>query len=179
MVASDSTLPLLSRHAARSGAVPDAAGAPLRMIAPPPSRLRCAQTPPPLGKSRFTFLEILIAIAILGIALALALQIVGAARARLLRAERRWARQHNLDQVVEFYLLAGPDAALPTDLLPEGFSASCTVEPVPLDELPEFVSSEEYQGWTLARYRITLVWRGSASVQQQVVEKVIRADALP
>ncbi len=179
MVASDSTLSGLRRPAEPnvSPGVPDA---------PWPVTADSSSEPPPrpapaplIRKPRFTFLEILIATAILGIALALALQVIGAARARLLRAERRWARQHNLDQAVEFYLLAGPDAALPTDLLPEGFSASCTVEPVPLDELPEFVASEQYQGWTLARYRITLVWRGSASVQQQVVEKVIRADALP
>lgn len=129
-------------------------------------------------RAHFTFLEILIAVAILGVALAIALQIIGAARSRLLRAERRWARQHNLDQAVEFYLLAGPDAAPPAGLLPEGFSTSCTLEATPVEELPEFVS-EQYLGWTLARYRVTLVWRGSSTVQEQVVEKVVRADAVP
>jgi len=142
--------------------------------------VRCGSGPrfPVRRRTFFTFLEILIAVAILGVALALALQIVGAARSRLLRAERRWARQHNLDQAVEFYLLAGPDAAPPAGMLPEGFSTSCTLDATPIEELPDFVS-EQYQGWILARYRITLIWRGSSTVQEQIVEKVVRADAVP
>ncbi len=159
-------------------AQPDSSFGAIRAIFPAPAaapprrgkRNRCARRP-------FTFIEILIAAAILAVSMGLAFQIIGNARARLLRAERRWARQHNLDQATEFFLLAGPKAAPPPGLLPEGFSATCQVDTVPAEDLPEY-AGDEYRGWVLARMTVTVHWRGGGAAGSQTIEKIIRADAL-
>jgi len=129
-------------------------------------------------RGRFTFIEILIAAAILAVCMSLAFQVIGAARGRLLRAEGRWARRHNLDQAVEFFLLAGPRATPPAGLLPEGFSAMCRVDTVPAGDLPDY-ATDEYRGWVLARMEITVTWRDGGVVGRQTIEKIVRSDALP
>jgi len=147
------------------------------MTPPPATPLFRLFRTPSARRRRFTLTEVLIAAAILGVGLALTFQSLGVSRARLLRAERRWARRHNLDQALEFYLLAGPDAKPPPGLLPEGFRMSCTVEPAPQDELPAD-APDEIQGWTLAKLRVTVTWRDGTITGEQTVYKIIRADAL-
>lgn len=124
---------------------------------------------------RFTFLEILVAVVILGISLAMVMSIIGAARSRVIRAERRWGRQHLLDQATEYYLLAGPDAALPEVLLPRNYTASCTLEPV--QNLPEH-ALEPLNGYVLARYTITVYGLRSEVIAEREVAKPVPEEEL-
>ena len=135
------------------------------------ARVRGGFTPP----RAFTFIEILLASAILGVSLAFTFSLIGGARARLLRAERRWARQNNLNQATEFFLLAGPEATAPQGLLPEGYTAVCTVSPSEL--LPDH-AQDPVEGWILASYHIQVLWRGGDIVAEHTVEKLTREDEL-
>ena len=123
----------------------------------------------------FTFIEILLAAAILGVSLAFSFSLVGGARARLLRAERRWARQNNLNQATEFFLLAGPEASPPEDLLPEGYTAVCEVSPA--ETVPDY-AVDPVDGWVLASYHIQVLWRAGDIVAEHTVEKLTREDEL-
>ncbi|HOG51969.1 MAG TPA: hypothetical protein PKY10_15370, partial [Lentisphaeria bacterium] len=67
----------------------------------------------------------MIAATILALAVVSTMAIIGGARSNLIRAEKRWARQHLLEQAVELYLLGGHDAVVPEGLLPAGFSTAC------------------------------------------------------
>ncbi len=118
----------------------------------------------------FSFLEILIAMAILGISLTVALSIVSGARSRVLRAEQRWARQHNLDQATEFFLSAGPDATVPGWLLPKGFRAEC--ELIRVENLPEYAQGKKDK-FTLARYEIRVIGLRNEVVAENTVEKIV------
>jgi hypothetical protein len=130
----------------------------------------------PGRRSRFTFIEIIIAATILGVSLATAFTILGTAHSRLLRAERRWARQHLVNQACEYFLLAGPDEPAPGALLPEGFSCRCQVYVV--DDLPVDDAGEAIAGWVLAAYHITVHQRDGRIVGEQFVEKLVPEDTL-
>jgi len=125
-------------------------------------------------RRRFTFIEVMTAVAVLGIALIMLLSLIGAARARLIRAEERWARQHLLDTATEFFLLAGPEEDLPSHLLPDGFAAECTVSVA--GDLPDH-AVDPYGGWALATYHIVLYRDGAVAVEQRV-DKVVREEDL-
>jgi len=119
---------------------------------------------------RFTFVEIMVAVAILGMSLAVTLTVIGSARARVMRAERRWARQHVLSNAAELFLLEGPDANVLSGLLPPGFSANCETEDV--DDLPDH-AAETVDGWKLVRFRVGVRNAGGQLVGEQTVEKLI------
>lgn len=122
---------------------------------------------------RFTLLEVIIAAAILAVAVAASVGIVGAARSRILRAESRWGRQHLLSQAAEFYLLCGPNAPYPGGLLPEGFSASCSIGVV--DDLPED-ALEPQEGWVLGRFYIRVYDTAGTPMAECTVEKLLREE---
>lgn len=121
----------------------------------------------------FTLLEVLIAAAILAVAVVMSVGIMGGARARILRAEGRWGRQHLLSQAAEIYLLAGPRAALPSGLLPQGFSSSCTLAPV--DDLSE-EDMEPQQGWILGCFHICVYDTAGDLMAECRVEKLVREE---
>ncbi len=102
--------------------------------------------------------------------------VIGAARAQVLRAERRWGRQHLLNQAAEFYLLAGPDGEVPVGMLPQGFSSSC--ELLEVEDLPEH-AVEGIPGWPeyrLAAFRISVLDPSGNSLGTHTVEKIIKDD---
>lgn len=102
-----------------------------------------------LNRRAFTLIEVVVAVALLGIALASIVTMVSQSRARFMRAEQEWAREHNLTNAMEWHLLAGPDAALPDGLLPRGFSSECVLTPV--EDLPE-MAANPVNGWVPATF---------------------------
>ena len=118
----------------------------------------------------FTLIEVLVAVMVLGVSLTMILGILATARARILRAEQRWGREHHLAQATEFFLLAGPDAPTPAGLFPEGFSAACTVADA--ENLPQD-GDEAISNWKLGRYHITVTGPGSEPLGEQDVEKLV------
>ncbi len=124
----------------------------------------------------FTLMEVVIAAMVLSMSAAMVFGIVGTARARLLRAERRWGRQHVMTQATEFYLLAGKDAVPPDDLLPEGFSPSCTVSLA--EGLPEEAAEglAGWEGWRLGKLQISVSDPNGRVVDEWTIEKLVRED---
>ncbi len=121
----------------------------------------------------FTLLEVIIAAAILALAVVMSVGIMGGARARILRAESRWGRQHLLSQAAELYLLGGPAAEMPPGLLPEGFSSSCTLTPV--DDLSE-EDLEPQQGWILGCFHVSVYDASGDLMAECRVDKLVREE---
>ena len=126
----------------------------------------------------FTLIEVLIAVVILAMALAVTLSISAQAKADLIRAKDRWTIQHALEQATEFLLLTSlDDLSVPEDLMPIGFRASCQAEVVE-DDLPEFADVEEYRGWKLGVYTVSLYDDSGKLIDQQIVHKLLPRDAI-
>ncbi len=115
----------------------------------------------------------MIAATILALAVAATAGIVGGARGTLLRAERRWQEQHLLTQVVELFLLGGPNAPYIDGLLPDGYSAECSVYAV--DDL-EDAALESNNGWILCEYSIRLLASDGTVVGSTNVRKVLKEE---
>ncbi|MEA2011506.1 MAG: type II secretion system protein [Verrucomicrobiota bacterium] len=126
--------------------------------------------------NRFTLVEVVIALAIMGLLLSIALTITGRTKERTIRSERRWARQHLLNLCSEYFLLAGHDQGFPDEILPNGFSASCTIELVE-EGLPDY-AIEPVKGWILAQYKIELYDEIGTLIGKQYVDKIVREDEI-
>ena len=129
-----------------------------------------------VGRRAFTLLEVMVAAAILALTVVMTVTLLGGARARLLRAERRWGRQRILANAAELFLVGGPNAAQPDNLLPEGFSASC--ELVRVEQGLTNKSSEPIHGWMLGEFRIVVRDVGGVPMADCTVQKVVREDEL-
>lgn len=129
--------------------------------------------PRPSSHYRFTLLEVVVALLIFAAAISALLSVLGTARARLLRAERGWARAHLLASAVEFHLLAGDTERLPPDVLPEGFYAECWIDDIRL--LPE-EAEEEISGWRLAEFTVVVFDPMGEQIAGQTVRKMIPRD---
>ena len=126
-----------------------------------------------LSSQRFTLIEVIVAASILGLAVSMTLGIIGAARSRVLRAERRWAKAHLSSQAAELFLLGGPNAEPPPNLLPDGYDAVCelvTVEDLHVD------AQEPIHGWLLGEFRIQVLTPSGNSLSEVRVESVVRED---
>jgi type II secretory pathway pseudopilin PulG len=124
-------------------------------------------------KKHFTLMEVMIAATILALAAVATMGVVGSARATLLRAQKRWARQHLLASVAELYLLAGHKAQLPEDLLPQGFSSSCELREV--DDIHS-EAQEPINGWQLGEYHIRVYDVNGVAMAETKVRKVLKEE---
>ncbi len=124
-----------------------------------------------LRRHSFTLMEVMIAATILAVSVAGTMAIVGSARSGLLRAENRWGRQHLLSNVMELYLVGGPYAEIPADLLPQGYSATC--ELIQVEDIHE-EALEPIDGWILGEFHVT-VYDVSGNVMAECrVRKVLK-----
>jgi len=129
-------------------------------------------------KRPFTLIEVLIALAILAVVLVSSMQVISNCKLRVIEAERIWANEHLLGQAAEFFLLAGPEAELPPELLPAGFSASCQVnESQALGSMAEHAQNE-INAWILAAYHITVFDAKGQEIDTLTIEKIIPAEDL-
>ncbi len=131
-----------------------------------------------MKENRFTLIEILIAMVILALTLGVTLMISGHSKDELIRAHDRWLIQHALEQATEFYLVADPkDLSLPRDLLSDGFRANCHVDIVDKG-LPEYAQVDDYRGWVLAAYTITIFDSKGKMQAQQTINKLMLKDLI-
>ncbi len=126
-------------------------------------------------KRYFTLMEVMIASTILAMSVVASLGIVGGARSNLLRAQKRWARQHILSQAAEAYLLAGPRTILPDGVLPQGFSASCELYEV--EDLPE-EALESIREWRLGEFHIRVFDVNGHLMEEVRVRKLVKEEDL-
>ncbi|MFA6815958.1 MAG: prepilin-type N-terminal cleavage/methylation domain-containing protein [Lentisphaeria bacterium] len=128
-----------------------------------------------MRKHYFTLMEVLIASAILAMAAVATMSIIGGARSSLLRAEKRWGRQHLLAQTAELYLIGGPETALPDGLLPNGYSSSCTLEEV--EDIHE-EAQEHIKEWCLGEFHIQIFDVSGKLMAETRVRKLIKEEDL-
>jgi hypothetical protein len=126
-----------------------------------------------MHKKTFTLLEVMVAAFILTLSLVMVLQILGTARARVLRAERRWARTHLLAQGLDFHLMAGPDETFPMEFLPKGFSIVCELSPA--HDLPIY-ADQPIQGKMLSCIKVTVVGVNNEIVNSFKVQKIVNQE---
>ena len=130
-----------------------------------------------MKNSKFTLIEIVIAIAILALACGSIVGMLGHARQNMMRAQEKWGIQHAMEQATEYFLMANPeDLTLIDGLLPVEYSAECTIEAVG-DELPDEMA-EPYRGWILARYIISVFNQEGELMGQNIVFKIVREDEI-
>ena len=116
----------------------------------------------------------MIAALILTLSVVGTMTVIGTARANMLREERRWQREHILGNVMEFYLLAGPNNALPEGLLPTGYSASCELYNVE-DGIPD-EAMESIKKWRLGEFHVKVYNPQGELIAEQAVRKIIKED---
>jgi prepilin-type N-terminal cleavage/methylation domain-containing protein len=131
-----------------------------------------------LGHCRgFTLLEVVIAMAILALSMGAAFSAAAQANHALLRATEHWQAAHALDLATEYYMLCPPrQLQVPGDLLPEGLSAQCEVQPISQD-LPEF-AAQPINGWVLVSYHISIHRGDGMEVAAHDVHKLIPEEDL-
>ncbi len=88
--------------------------------------------------SRFTLVEVVVALAILTISITGFLQLLIAAQTRIVKSYDAWMRMHMLSQAAEYYMLMPQDdpPQIPTDIFPyEEYRVDCNYEEI--NDLPE------------------------------------------
>jgi len=127
-------------------------------------------------QSRFTLLEVIVAATILAMSVAFTMTIVATGRSQVLRAERRWARAHNVAQATEYFLLAGARGnAVPDGLLPQDYRMTCDL--VEVTDLPE-EALEPINGWRLGEFLIQVLDPNGNLVGETRVRKLVREEDL-
>ena len=127
-----------------------------------------------MQKKPFTLMEVMIAALVLALAAASTLSIVGTGRAKMLREERRWAKEHYLTNVVEFFLSVGPGEQPPACLLPERWYATCELNDVE-EGLPD-EAFESIRQWRLGEFHICLYDDSGTLVEEQFIRKLLKED---
>lgn len=114
----------------------------------------------------------MIAALVLTLSVVATISIIGTSQSKVLREERRWAREHYLSNVMELFLAAGPNAAVPAELLPEGWYATCDLVNVE-DGLPD-AAYDSIREWRLGEFRVQLFDNRGERVAEQAVRKILK-----
>ena len=124
--------------------------------------------------SKFTLLEVVIALAILALGLISILSLSSSASLRTSKALKRWERAHCLAQGAEFFLLAGPNERINDEVFPyKNYSISCSVES------PEALPSEVQDStWKLVNLKISLSSDNGTALETLNVEKILQEEDL-
>ncbi|OQA88916.1 MAG: hypothetical protein BWY31_00101 [Lentisphaerae bacterium ADurb.Bin242] len=92
--------------------------------------------------SRFTLVEVVVALAILTISITGFLQLLIAAQSRIVKSHDAWMRMHMLSQAAEYYMLMPQEdpPRVPENIFPySDFRVDCSYEEI--DNLPEEYSN--------------------------------------
>lgn len=124
-------------------------------------------------QQRFSYLEVIIAVAILSLVIPLTVNTVGSTRQRQIKNQEAWAREHVLTQVLEYHRLYGHRVAPPVWLLPQGFTSFCELVPVADETITGGI-----KGWRLYRLDVGVRNAGGAMVGQRSVDVLWREEDL-
>ncbi len=128
-------------------------------------------------RNNFTLLEVLVSLAILTMGLMIALSQTANSTSRSIRAEVRWHEQHMLAQAAEFYLLAGPNEALPRSIFNyDGYRASCVVEDA--EEGLHTEALEDIGSWRLMNLTVNLIGPNGDIADSLKIDKIMNRDDL-
>lgn len=125
------------------------------------------------GHQTFTLTEVMIAAVILALAAVATLGIVGGAQSAVVQSEKRWFDQHAVTEATEYFLLAGPRSSVPSDVLPGGYSATCTL--LYVDDVHED-AQEAIDSWLLGEYHIQVFDQGGNLAGECRVRKVLQEE---
>ena len=121
----------------------------------------------------FTLTEVMVATIILAMAAAATMAIIGIAQSSVFQAENRWNHQHITASVVEYYLLGGPTASSPSDLMPDGYSSSC--ELLIVDDIHE-EAQESIRQWQLGEFVIRVNDNHGNEISETRIRKVLKEE---
>ncbi len=126
--------------------------------------------------TKFTLIEVTIAVAILAMGLMTAMTMASSGRHRVQKSKNAWSQQHIISQAAEYYLLAGHKATIPEAIFPyENYSVSCSlVEP---ENLPEGVDYQ-FKGASLMTYQIDLFDSNGDVVSSLKIDKILLEEDL-
>ena len=126
--------------------------------------------------SKFTLLEVVIALAILALGLISILSLSSSASLRTSKALKRWERAHCLAQGAEFFLLAGPNERINDEVFPyKNYSISCSIESP--EGLPPEVQDRNGT-WKLVNLKISLSSDNGTVLETMNVEKILQEEDL-
>jgi hypothetical protein len=124
------------------------------------------------AKTRFTLVEVVVALTVLGFAIISASAMCSQAITRITKAKARWENQHMLSQAAEYFLLAGPNAQVPSEIFPyRNARVNCTVANA--GELPAEVDAVSGQ-WRLATYELQLTGSAGEKLHSLKIDKIIQ-----
>ena len=121
----------------------------------------------------FTLTEVMIATVVLGLAVAATAAIVSGAQSTIIKSENRWARQHLATNATEFFLMGGPLGQIPSEILPEGFSATCAL--LEVDDIHED-AQEAINGWIIGEYLVEVFDHNGNRMTETRVRKILKED---
>ena len=121
---------------------------------------------------RFTLVETVIALGVLMLALSAVFASIAASQQRVIRAEKRWQRQHLLTQAAEYYLLAPPSSQIPQVLFSNQQYRVAVEYNTP--QLPDKVETVN-GNWQLIGMKIMLFDQNDKKVDSITLERIIRA----
>lgn len=123
-------------------------------------------------KSKFTLIEVVVALTVLGLAIISASAMCSQSITRIVKAKARWADQHMISQAAEYFLLAGPNSQVPNDIFPyRNVRVSCSVANA--EGLPAGVDAVSGQ-WRLATYEIRLTGASGEKIHSLKIDKIIQ-----
>jgi type II secretory pathway pseudopilin PulG len=128
-----------------------------------------------LKTKNFTMIETVIALGVLIIALSAVFSTVAASQQRVIKAERRWKRQHMLTQAAEYFMLAPPNAAIPQTIFPfTDYQAFCEYSTP--EGLPDMVETK-VGNWQLATVKISVNSKHDGkTINAITLDRIIKKD---
>ncbi len=121
---------------------------------------------------KFTLVEVVVALTVLGLAIISASAMCSQSINRTAKAKERWMNQHMISQAAEYFLLAGANSQVPSDIFPyKNARVSCSL--LNAEGLPAGVDAVSGQ-WRLATYDIRLVGATGEKLQSMRIDKIIQ-----
>lgn len=127
-----------------------------------------------MTRTKFTLIEVVVALTILALGLSTSLALATIAKQRMFRAQEKWRNQHMLEQAAEYYLLNPGSNDIDQRIFPyKDFYAACSVEPCE-DELPDDIDNLS-GSWQLSTAKIKVLEReGSKEVKSVNVDLIMK-----
>jgi len=122
--------------------------------------------------SRFTLIEVLVALAILSMGLLASLSLTATSQQRLSKAVRHWENQHMLAQALEYYLLTNGSNQPPPEVFPyPEYQVRCELDDAA--GLPEGIDPRS-SNWRLRTMTVTITDGEGKVVVKTAVDRMIK-----
>lgn len=124
---------------------------------------------------KFTMVETVVALGVLLLSLSVVFSTIAASQQRVMKAEKKWHRQHMLTQATEYFLLAPPGVTIPKTVFPfDEYQASCEYSPP--QGLPDMTETQ-LGNWQLTAMKIVIKSTNDGqTVASITLDRIIKVD---